>query len=41
MQITKEKTEELIEKFGSPLFLLDESLFSESSQSQQAVGISF
>ena len=27
MQITKEKTEELIEKFGSPLFLLDESLF--------------
>lgn len=27
IQITKEKAEQLIEKFGSPLFLLDESLF--------------
>lgn len=27
IQITKEKAEQLIEEFGSPLFLLDESLF--------------
>ena len=27
IKITKEKAEELIEKFGSPLFLLDESSF--------------
>ncbi len=27
IQLTKEKAEELINKFGSPLFLLDESLF--------------